>query len=336
MKRHGNLWNQLISDENILLAFQRAIKGKSTRKAVIKYSKNIPLVVSSIKELLISKTFHTSKYHHKTIYEPKERLIYILPFYPDRIVQHALMNILEPIFVSMFIKDSYSCIKGKGTHIGSIRTMQFVKRNKYCLKCDVRKFYPSLDQEVLMRLIERKIKDKNVLWLIRDIVFSFPGGKNVPIGNYTSQWFGNHYLHFLDLFIKQDLHVKDYIRYCDDFLLFSDDKAFLNNCLHRIESFFSNNLLLSFSKKDLFPVSRGVDFLGYRHFPTHVLMRKSTMKRHKRKFSLFPNLLSKGKITALYAKAASVSMLGWAKHANCYNFINSIKVYLTQLEAINE
>lgn len=125
------------------------------------------------------------------MYEPKKRTIYVLPFYPDRVVQHALINIIEPLWVGLFIKDSYACIKNRGIHVASTRTTEYVKRNKYCLKMDIRSFYPSVNHDILFGIVKRKIKDKDVLWLIEKIIYSFEGESNVPIGNLTSQWFGN-------------------------------------------------------------------------------------------------------------------------------------------------
>lgn len=242
VRKYNNLWDKIISIDNLELAFQRAKKGKTSYRAVKKFEENKEQNLKLIQESLINKTFKTSKYFSKTIYEPKERIIYILPFYPDRIVQHALINVLEPIFVNMFIKDSYACIKDRGLHKGSLRTTEYVKRNKYCLKCDIRKFYPSINQDILFKLIKRKIKCKNTLWLIEDIIYSFDGGYNVPIGNLTSQWFGNFYMHELDRYVKEELKIKDYIRYCDDFCLFSNSKQELNICKDKVEYFLTNTL----------------------------------------------------------------------------------------------
>jgi hypothetical protein len=273
-----------------------------------------------IRDKLLSKTFKTSKYHSKMIYEPKQREIFILPFDPDRVVQHALMNVIEPIWESLFINDSYACRIGKGIHAGSNRTMEFVRRYKYCLKCDISKFYPSVDQRILFNIVKRKIKCRDTLWLIEDILFSYPGGKNVPIGNYTSQWFGNLYLNDLDQYLKHTHKIKGYIRYCDDFCLFHDDKKLLGELAKLIRDFVWSNLRLTLSKCDLFPVSRGVDFLGYRHFPKYILLRKSTAKRVKKRMSKLPELLLAGKISLEQFRSSVASTAGWLKWANSHNF----------------
>lgn len=320
MRRHGNLYEKLTTPENIHLAWQEARKGKSSKDAVRRFDKDPEVNLARIRESLIKKTFQPSAYKTKWIYEPKKRLIYILPFAPDRIVHHALMQIAEPIWTKLFISDSYACIRGRGLHSGSRRTMEFVRRNRYCLKMDISKFYPSVDHAIMFNIIKNKIKCPETLDLFHRIIYSAPDGKNVPIGNYTSQWMGNLYLSELDIFVKQTLRVKDYVRYCDDFLLFGDDKAVLNRAAQEVKGFLSDHLALTLSKCDLFPVSRGVDFLGYRHFPGHVLLRKSTSVRIRRRLSKLPGLLASGRITLDRFRGSVASINGWMKWANAHNF----------------
>jgi len=204
--------------------------------------------------------------------------------------------------------------------------MEYVRKNNYCLKCDISKFYPSVDQDTLYKILQRKIKCADTLWLIKNIIYSYPGGKNVPIGNYTSQWFGNMYLNELDMYVKHELKCKDYVRYCDDFCLFHDDKMVLNAAAKSIETFLLNRLNLRFSKCDLFPVSHGVDFLGYRHFRKYILLRKSTAKRVKKRLAMLPRLLENGKITKGQFKSSVASTWGWLKWANTYNFRLSLDI----------
>jgi hypothetical protein len=319
MRRHGNLWQEIITPENIRLAYEKAAKGKGTMRNVIKFRENLNENLELIRQSLISRTFHTSRYSTKIVHEPKERIIYVLPFNPDRIVQHALMDVLAPIWEGLFINDSYACREGKGIHMASDRTMEFVRRNKYCLKCDIHHFYPSIDHEILLKIITHKIKDKDTLWLLSEIIHSFPGGKNAPIGNYTSQWFGNLYLNELDHYVKETLHSKDYIRYCDDFLLFGNDKNELNRDAKLIDKFINKNLKITYSKCDLFQTQRGVDFLGYRHFPDYILLRKSTAKRMMKKMKRLPDLYRSGSISAEYYQSFIGSIWGWLKHADSYN-----------------
>lgn len=326
MRRHGNLFHLITDRDNIALAYKQARRGKPRLPSIARFDVNRERNLDLILRSLLDKTFTTSHYHEKTIFEPKKRTIYILPFSPDRIVQHALMNVLIPIWEPMFIADSYACIDGKGIHAGSARTMEFVRRNAYCLKCDVSKFYPSVDHAVLMGIIRRKIKCPDTLWLIEGIVNSFPGGKNVPIGNFTSQWMGNLYLNELDHFVKGTLKVPDYIRYCDDFLLFHNDKAVLREAAKRVVEFTGDNLKLRLSKCDLFPVSRGVDFLGYRHFRGYLLLRKRTAKRVAKRLQNLPAMLDRGAITPEQFRSAIASAHGWIKWANTYNFRKKVRL----------
>lgn len=308
--------------DNIYLAYRKARKGKSWQDTVKVFEANLEKNIQTIYLSLKNKSFTTSPYTTFTIYEPKPRLVYRLPFNPDRIVQHALMNILEPIWDRMFIYDSYSCRKGKGIHAGSLRTMEFIRKvgkDGYCLKMDVSKFYPSIDHDILFEIIKKKIKCKDTLWLLYDIIYSIKGGKGIPIGNYTSQWLGNLYLHELDLFIKQSWKVKYYIRYCDDAIVLHKEKSFLNELAQAISEFLQRKLKLKLKKSVVFPLKHGIDFLGYRHFPSYKLLRKSTAIRLKRRFRKLPTLFWQGKINSKQFLSSVMSALGWLRHCNCYN-----------------
>ena len=330
MRRHGGLWPMVTDIENIRLAFHRASLHKGKNKGVIKTKENLDERLEALRQSLVNKTFTTSYYWEKTVYEPKKRTIYILPFYPDRIVQHALMNLITPIWEGLFITDSYACRVKKGIHAGSLRAMEFVRRNKYVLKCDISKFYPSVDHDILLEIVKRKIKCPDTLWLIENIIRSYPGGKNVPIGNYTSQWFGNLYLNEVDQLVKRDLQKKygrmDYLRYCDDFCLFHNDKKVLNECRAILTDFIDKKLKLKFSKCDIFPISRGVDFLGYRHFDNYILLRKRTAKRVRKRLAALPRLYEKKKITTEQYRSSVASTWGWLKHANSHNLQVTIQL----------
>lgn len=326
VKRQGNLWDKLISEENILLAYTKAKKHKSKYTAVKEFEKNLAVNLANIRKSIMDMTYTTAKYKEKIVFEPKKRTIYILPFYPDRIVQHALINILEPIWLKLFIKDSYACIKDRGMHRASIRTSEFIGRNDYCLKMDIRKFYPSINHDILFDIVKRKIKDDKVLWLVKDVIYSFEGETNVPIGNLTSQWFGNLYMNELDTFVKQKLKIKDYVRYCDDFCLFSNSKDELNRAKYQIIEFLDKRLKLTLSKCDLFPVKRGVDFMGYRHFRGYNLLRKSTAKRVKRRLPAIVARFDAGKMSIDRFRSNIDSTIGWIRWANCHNFMVKTRI----------
>lgn len=329
-KRHGNLFPLICAPENVFAAYKKARRGKSQMMNVRRFEQDLSNNLEAISALLMNQTFTTARYHKTTIFEPKKRDIYVLPFAPDRIVQHALMNIVAPIWEAMFIADSYACRVGKGIHAGSRRTMEFVRRFKYCLKADVSKFYQSVHHDTLFELVARKIKCRDTLWLLRDIIYSIAGGRNVPIGNYTSQWFGNLYLNELDQFVKHERKLRGYVRYCDDFCLFHDDKGLLRELARVIPEFLSDRLKLSLRICEVFPVTQGVDFLGYRHFPDYVLVRKSTAKRMRQRLRSLPQLLSRGAMSIDTFRSVIASIRGWLQWANTRHLI--IAVDLDRIE----
>ncbi len=198
--------------------------------------------------------------------------------------------------------------------------MQFTRRNKWVCQFDISKFYPSINHAKLLDIIQQKIKDKKVLSIFESIIGSIDGESNVPIGNYTSQWFGNLYMNELDQLVKHKYHVRDYIRYCDDFLIFGNDKEELKRLADEVEQYVNDVLLMRLSKKSLYPTSHGVDFLGYRHFPNgKILVRKSTAKRIKQRMKEIPWEIKHGKITKDQALGKLASAHGWLKHANAHN-----------------
>lgn len=326
MKTYNNLWEQFISKENFALALHDSQLGKKKQKQVIEFNKNPEVNLENIRQDVINGRFHTSEYKSMIIFEPKKRVIYKLPYNPDRIVQHAIMNVLKPIIEGMFIYDSYACVEGKGQTKASRRCSEFVRRNKYCLKGDIHHFYPSINHDILSEMFHNKIKDEKFMQIVDDVIYSFEGETNAPIGNYTSQWFGNFYLTKMDYFIKQELKVKDYLRYCDDFILFSNDKVFLHDCRRKIEKFIWDNLKLTYSKAFVFNTKQGVDFCGYRTFGKYLLLRKSTSKRLKRRVKIYDKYEEKRR------NASIMSTLGWLKHCNSHNL--KVKLGLDKYEKV--
>lgn len=334
MKRHGDLFKDISSFDNLYEAYCKARRGKRWQRVVQEFERDVDGNLHRLHDMLLDKTFHTAMYRTKVVREPKVRTIYILPFYPDRIVQHALIQVVGPIWDNLFIHDSYACRVGKGIHRGSTRTMEFLRKSRYVLKGDMSKFYPSIDHDIMYEIIKRKIKCKDTLWLLRDIIYSYGGGKNVPIGNYTSQWFGNLYLNELDQWLKHEWKIKHYIRYCDDFVLFHNDKQLLQKMKNEIEAFIAERLQLSFSRWSIFPVTQGVDFLGYRHFPDYILLRKSTTKRVQRRLQRMPQLFRDGKISREQVRSSIASTKGWLQWANAHHL--SVSLRLAELERIYE
>lgn len=314
MKRINNLYSSIISIDNLTVASSNAKKGKLHQRSVQEFLKNPNHNIEQLHLVLKSNTFNTSEYSTFVIHEPKERVISRLPFYPDRIVHHAILNILEPIFVKHFVIDTYSCIKKRGIHLALNNLRKALKnttQTTYCLKLDITKFYPSIDHDILKDQLKRKFKDKQLLSLLFEIIDSATG---VPIGNYLSQYFANFYLSPFDRWIKQDKRVKHYFRYADDIVILSNDKTYLHALLSEIKNFLDVKLNLHVKKNyQIFPVAaRGIDFVGYKTFHTHTLIRKRIKKSFARKLKQKANKLS------------IASYQGWCKHANTKNLLKKL------------
>lgn len=314
MKRIGNLYQEICSIDNLNLADSIARKGKKNKPDVIEHDRNQEQNILDLHEALISKTYKTSEYTTFTIYEPKERIISKLPYYPDRIVHHAIMNRLERIFVSTFTADTYNCIKKRGIHAAADAVKnKFLDESgtQYCLKLDVKKFYPNIDHEILKQLLRRKIKDKNLLWLLDGIIESADG---LPIGNYLSQYFANFYLTYFDHWLKEVKGVKYYFRYADDLVILSDNKPYLHQLLSEIRNYLQENLKLTVKDNyQVFPIEdRGIDFVGYVFRHTHTLLRKSIKQSFARA------------ITRSQNPQSIASYIGWAKHCNSKHLIKKL------------
>ena len=249
----------------------------------------------------------------------------------DRVLHHAIFRILYPIFDKTFIFDSYSCRIGKGTHRAVKKLNDFARKvgknnTKSCfvLKCDIKKFFDSIDQDILLELIKNKIKDDNTNWLVGEVIKSFSCG--LPLGNITSQLFANIYLNELDKFIKHELKIKYYIRYCDDFVILEDNLACLDNYIEKIGDFLENNLKLKLhpNKIEIKKYSQGIDFLGYVSFPNHLVLRHKTAKRMVKKIKSKRILLKNDKLSEKSFNQTIQSYLGALKHCNGHKISKKI------------
>ncbi|MDM1093401.1 RNA-directed DNA polymerase [Myroides odoratimimus] len=314
MKRIGNLFETIVSIENLKIADSKAQKGKTKQYGVQLHNKNKEANILELHEMLKTKKYKTSPYSIFKVYEPKEREVYRLPYFPDRITHHAIMNVLEPIFVATYTSDTYSCIKKRGIHAASFALRKALKNEKettYCLKLDIKKFYPSIDHDILKKLLRRKFKDKDLLWLLDEIIDSADG---LPIGNYLSQYLANFYLSYFDHQIKENIDVKYYFRYADDIVILHSDKYYLHQLLKMIKTHFKESLKLDVKENwQVFPVaSRGIDFVGYVHYHTHVRLRKSIKQNFARMLKRNPNT------------ASIASYNGWLKHCNSKTLQNKL------------
>jgi len=327
MKRISNIFHKIIDYNNIILADENARRNKSKTYGVKIHDRNKEANLKKLQEAFTNLTYKTSEYFVFKIYEPKEREIYRLPYFPDRIAHHALMNQLEPIWEKLFIHTSYACRKKKGIHKAVQDIKKVLRRDKentkYCLKLDVKKFYPSIDHDILKSIVRRKIKDSKALTLLDEIIDSAAG---VPIGNYLSQYFANLYLTYFDHWIKEVKRVKYYFRYADDIVTFSNNKEDLHELRKDIEEYLSSNLKLRLKRNyQIFPLdSRGLDFVGYKFFHTHTLLRKSI------KLGLYKSLrkLRKWKRSSKYIQKKLCAYFGWLKFCNskhlCKKHINDL------------
>lgn len=335
MKRYNNLFDKIVSLDNLYEADKRARRQKSHRPEVMLFDKNKDKLLLDLQRKLINGEYETSEYYVFKIYEPKEREIFKLPYYPDRIVHHAIMNIMEPIWVSAFVKGTYSCIRKRGIH-KALKDVKFALKDEvntqYCLKLDIRKFCPSIDHDILKTIIRKKIKDKRLLSLLDEIIESAQG---VPIGNYLSQFFANLYLTYLDHWIKEQKKVRYYFRYADDIVILGGDKQQLRDLFYDIQDYLNNKLKLNFKDNwQIFKVdSRGIDFVGYRVFHTHTLLRKRIKKRFCKKIN---KLNKKQNLDKDTYKQKICSYIGWIKYCNGRNLLNKMSKYKELLEYIKE
>jgi len=324
MKRHGNLYEDISSLYNLHKAHRHARQGKTHYSEVQYVDTHKYDLLKELHNSLVNQTYTTGKYKLKKIYEPKERTIYALPYYPDRIVQHAIMNILQPIWDKTFIYDLYSAIPKKGIHKAITRLQSYLKdteNTKYCLQFDIKSYYPSMNHEILMTNIKRKIKCKKTLWILQDVVDSLDGETNIPIGNYLSQYFGNLYLNDFDHWLKEKHGVKYYIRYNDDGIILSDSKTELWELLDKIRNYVETRLQLQLNAKTrIYPVDKvGIDFLGYKTYRTHTLLRKRTVNKFKHKIEAIKTNHTEMKNQHIVSSV--MSYVGWMQHGNCYNLL---------------
>lgn len=332
-KTYANLYSDLCSFSNLYWAYRGASRGKRGQPAVAAFEYNLEEHLFCLQEELKNQTYQPGAYYSFYIYDPKHRLISAAPF-RDRVVHHALGNIIEPIFERTFIGDSYANRVGKGTHKALDRAQAWSKNYPYVLQCDIQKFFPSVDHEILRSILSRKILDHQVLWLCDQILSSgvgvlseeyemiyFPGDdllaaarpRGLPIGNLTSQFWGNVYLNELDQFVKRKLRVTPYLRFVDDFLLFSDKKAELWEWKDAVRQFLvSLRLTMHEKRSTVYPVTNGIPFLGFHIYPTHRrLKRRNAVAFQKRLKRLFRRY-AQGEVSLDHIHQ---SVQGWVAHA---------------------
>ena len=320
------MYNNIISVENLLEAWKEFLKGKRNKKDVQKFWYRLSDNILALHADLKNKTYTHGAYHAFNISDPKPRNIHKATV-RDRLLHHAIYRQLYPFFDQTFIHDSYSCRKLRGTHRAMNRFKEFAykasKNNTktlWILKCDVRKFFASIDQKVLNDTLQKYIMDTNVVWLIQRVTQSFEStgvGKGMPLGNLTSQLLVNVYMNEFDQFVKHTLKAKYYIRYADDFVVMSRDKNCLFEILCKISAFLEEKLMLKLhhDKVSIKTFASGVDFLGWVHFPDNRVLRTSTKQRMFRRLTENP----KDETVASY--------LGLLKHGNTEKLRRKVLCY---------
>ena len=328
----GCSFEQIYSFENILNAAYQCRRGKTKANATLAFFNHLEENVIQIQNELMWGMYEMSPYHHFYVFEPKRRLI-SAPHFKDRVVHRAIYNIIEPLFDQQYIHDSYACRRNKGTHKGADRAQLFIKRveqkhgKAYALKADISRYFSSIDHHILKSLLNAKIQCERTKALLFYIIDNSPSdalGVGIPLGNLTSQIFANIYLNELDRFVKHNLKAKNYVRYMDDFVIVHQDKTKLHAWRHEIETFLHQHLRLKTnSKTQVFPIStsqgRSLDFLGYRIYSGHRLLRKCSVNRIKAKLKQFHRKFGEGEINLVEIKQTIQSWLGHASHANTYN-----------------
>lgn len=330
MKRFGNLYPQIVTFENLLDAARKAQRGKRFRPNVLDFNFHLEEELERLQTELGDRTYLPGEYKTFRIFDPKPRLISAAP-YRDRVVHHALCNVIMPPIERTFIHDSYANRTGFGTHRALQRFTEFARSYRYILQCDIRLYFPSIDREILKTILRRKIKCPDTLWLIdtildrsnaqETVIDYFPGDnlltpldrrRGLPIGNLTSQFFANVYLSGFDRFVKERLKIGAYLRYVDDFALFSDDRSELVAARLAIEDYLASlRLKLHPIKSQLFETQCGTNFVGFRVLPDRIRVRNDNLRRGRQRLKTMRTDYEAGKITLTQI---GQSVRSWAAH----------------------
>ncbi|WFD12198.1 RNA-directed DNA polymerase [Tepidibacter hydrothermalis] len=324
MKRYGNLYSKIYDMDNLKLAHKNARKDKLYYKEVKMVDSNEEYYLSQIQDMLKNKTYKVSEYTVSIINDKgKERELCKLPYFPDRIIQWAIMLQVEDIFMKTFCSHTCASIKNRGIRKASELTTKYMKdkfNTTYCLKIDISKFYPNLNHKILKKLLRRKFKDKDLLELLDKIVDSTPGEKGVPIGSYLSQFLANFYISYFDHWLKEKMGVKYVIRYMDDMVIFHYSNSYLHWLKRKMDDYLSEHLKLKIKPNwQVFPTAiRGVDFVGFRHFYGYKLLRKSTCKKFKKKMMNIRKKMESNKMINYSEWCSANSYDGWLKWCDSY------------------
>lgn len=350
MKRIRNLYPKIYDFENLFCAYKDGIKQKRDRPDIMRYTENLEENLITLQNELIWLTYKVGRYRSFFVYEPKKRLIMALQF-RDRVAQHAIYRQLNPLLDKQFIFDSYACRKDKGTHRAVARLQYWFRQTDrkpqkfYYLKLDISKYFYRIDHDILMDILRRKIDDKPLLQVLEGIVncedtkFGLPMGMDIgdiafdemlaevglPIGNLTSQMFANLYLDQLDQFCKHQLHLHYYIRYMDDVIILHDSKKHLERVKNQIADFLAKNLHLQLNNKTCIrPTSMGAEFVGFRVWSTHVILRRKTARKMVKRLQYVFAAYHMGEIDRDAMERTVASYRGILQHFNSHGMADKL------------
>lgn len=340
MKRYKQLYPNLCTFSNLHLAYLNARKSKRYRPDVATFTLNLDKELCVLHDELITEVWVSGGYRSFTVHDPKRRKISAAPF-RDRVVHHALINIINPIYERIFIHDTYANRVGKGTHKALDRCTHYMRRFKYVLQCDIQQFFPAIDHAILKDILSRKIADEAVLRLCGKIIDSGAGilteqydmryfdgddllavnrPRGLPIGNLTSQFWANVYLNEFDHFVKRQLKCKGYVRYVDDFLLFSDDKKQLHDWRDAIITYLVGlRLTIHENRAHPCPVEQGIPFLGFTVYPTHRRLKKTKGIAYQHHLRILWNQFKMGKITREQGRSSVMAWIGHVSNGDTWN-----------------
>ncbi len=325
-----NCFYEKLTFKKLLEAHERARDGKRSKKEVIIFEMDLETNITKMLDEIKNGTYQFGNYRTFKVYEPKERIIKSLP-YRDRIVhQWYVEEFIKPYYFKRFIKDTYACLDGRGTHKAVINVQRQMRKMKkssgryYVLKCDIKKYFYSINKKILLSLLSKRIKDKKLLEFSKKILDD-EEEIGIPIGNFTSQYFANIYLNELDHYVKEVLQIKYYTRYMDDFILLVKTKKEARNLKNEISNFLEKHLALELNAKSkFFPNTHGIDFCGYRIYETHILLRKRFKRKIKKHIKLWVKLKNDNKFFYNKFVLSYNSFKGHAKHCNSYYFMKKI------------
>jgi retron-type reverse transcriptase len=338
MKRHGHLFEALCDYAHLYRSFLKAFCGSGKTAEASRFCFHLETELLLLRKEITEETYRPAPYRYFTIYDPKERIISVARF-RDRVAHHAVVGVLEPLFDSSFIHDSYATRKGKGSHRAVRRAQDFLIRYPFYLKIDVDKYFDNIDHRILLRLIGKKVKDSRFLCLLERVIMNsdisrgLMEGKGLPIGNLTSQFFANVYLNSLDHYIKDALGEKGYVRYMDDMVFFSDSRDHLKRVLKDVEGYLADHLRLRLKDRATIVNSRlhGLPFLGYRVFPDLIRVKRENLQRVKKKLSKRQTEFENGSISE---EELSMSVRSWFEYIGFADSLSFRQSFMAPMAAL--